>query len=294
MINKSILFLVNKSKDEDLRFSKEVISFLKNNGCIVFIEKEICDCIDEKVFDSKDKVDIALVLGGDGTLLNKLHEYVNYDFIYYGINLGRVGCLMEAQTNNYQEMLLNVLSGNYLVEERNTLEYVVTTKDQEIQKGYSFNEVSVERGSLYKMMLINMYINKKNKTSFYADGVIVATSTGSSGYNLSSGGPLLLPTAHNYVITPLCPQLRTITSLVVNDSDEVEIDISDPIRVKKYDKEKPVVFIDGKIMIEIDETTKIALRKGEKILKMAKVNNEKSLFEPIFKVTLSSQNLFNK
>ena len=295
MKRRNILVLVNEAKDEKLVVTNEVISFLEKNNCNVFLEDELIAKINRgsKIQDNTE-INFALVLGGDGTLLNKLHRYVDKVYAYFGINLGRVGCLTEATRTNYPEKLTSIFNDNYFVENRNTLEYVVKNGENDIHKGIAFNEVSIERGKLFKMLLINMYVNGNNKTSFYADGVIVATSTGSSAFSLSSGGPLLLPNAKNFVVTPLCPQLRNITSLVVNDTDIVSIDITDPNQRQSYHEHKPIVVIDGRTMIEIDENSKLVIQKSPKYLKILKVNGQGSLFEPTFKVAMSNQNLFNE
>ena len=289
----NVLILVNEHKDHNLKITKEVITFLNNNNCQVYIEEEISSKVSEaKILNKDSVVDFALVLGGDGTLLNGLHKYVEKDFPYFGINLGRVGCLLEANTTNYKDKISSILHDKYFIEKRNTLEYVVKN-NKNTYKGIAFNEVALERGKLFKMLLINMYINGNNKTSFYADGVIVATSTGSSAFSLSSGGPLLLPSAKNFVITPLCPQLRNITSLVVNDTDVISIDIKDLQVRESYKDNKPIVTIDGRIMIDIDENSNLTITKSPKILKIIKVNGQESYFEPTFKVAMSNQNLFN-
>ena len=294
MKNKNVLFLVNESKDKDLIISKEIIGYLESKQVSVYLEEYLSEKFPcAEVFTPSSKIDFALVLGGDGTLLNKLHKYSDYDFPYFGINLGRVGCLTEATLSNYQNKIECILENKFSVENRSTIEYDIKVNDEITYSGISFNEVSVQRGKLFKMLLINVYVNSSNKTSFYADGVIIATATGSSAYSLSSGGPLLLPTAKNYVITPLCPQLRTITSLVVNDTDVITIDINDTCFRQSYEENKPIVVIDGKTMIEINENSEITIKKSKKYLKLIKVNTEGSLFEPTFKVAMSNKNLFN-
>lgn len=291
MSKRKILVLVNPEKDNNLVITKEVISFLKQMNCDVFIEDD--NYLDENIYNGKTLIDFAIVLGGDGTLLNKLHKYIEYDFPYFGINLGRVGCLTEATKDNYKEKIISILENKYSIEFRNSLGYEILDENGKVLKGIAFNEVSIERGKLFKMLKINIYINNSNKTSFYADGVLVATSTGSSAYNLSCGGPLLLPNAKSFAVTPISPQLKCITSLVVNESDEIEIDISDQVERQLYHETKPIVVVDGKTMIEIDENTRVLLKKNDKVLKIIKVNKESSLFEPTFKVALSSQELFN-
>lgn len=288
-----VLVLVNPLKDKDLLITKDVISYLKEKKCEVFIEENIKESLNEKVFSDNIKIDFALVLGGDGTFLNKMHIFSEYEFPYFGINLGRVGCLTEATIEDYQDKIDAILEGKFHIEKRNILNYNIIKEDEEIQ-GIAFNEVCISRGNLFKMLRINMHINGINKTSFYADGVVVATPTGSSAYNLSCGGPLLFPTTNNFVITPISPQFRCITSLVVNDTEEITVDISEENKRQLYGDDKPIVVIDGKTMIKIDEDTKIILNKSCKVSKIIKVNNSESLFEPTFKVALSSKELFNK
>lgn len=292
-MEKKVLVLVNPLKDKDLLITKDVISYLKEKKCEVFIEENIKESLSEKVFSDNIKIDFALVLGGDGTFLNKMHIFSEYEFPYFGINLGRVGCLTEATIENYQDKIDAILEGKFHIEKRNILNYNIIKEDEEIQ-GIAFNEVCISRGNLFKMLRINMHINGINKTSFYADGVVVATPTGSSAYNLSCGGPLLFPTTNNFVITPISPQFRCITSLVVNDTEEITVDISEENKRQLYGDDKPIVVIDGKTMIKIDEDTKIILNKSCKVSKIIKVNNSESLFEPTFKVALSSKELFNK
>ena len=289
----NILLLVNEIKDAAFKFTNTVTDFLLEHGCIAYIEEEYQNYVPKAKIYQNDKIDFALILGGDGTLLNYAHKYCDCDFNFFGINLGRVGCLTEASLDNYEDKLIEILKGNYFIEERNTIECYITKNGVEVMKDLAFNEVSVQRGKLFKMLYINMLVNNNNKTSFYADGLVVSTSTGSSAFNLSCGGPLLLPTARNYVITPINPQLRTITSLVVNDTDVITVDLSEDRIRESYDVEKPLVVIDGYNMIEIDRDDKINLYKSDKKLKIVKVDGQASLFEPTFKIAMSTQNINN-
>ena len=284
-----VLVLVNREKDKNLLFTKEVVDFLSSKNIEVCLEDAIYKEFPYLLkIDNTTEIDFVLVLGGDGTLIDALHRYINNDYKYFGINLGRVGCLLEATIHNYKTKIEAILKNNCMLEHRNVIAYAVVDAEGHKIKGEAFNEVSLERGRLFKMLKVNMYINYHNKTSFYADGVVVATSTGSSAFNLSCGGPLLLPDAKNYVITPICPQLRSITSLIVNDKDIITIDIKNEGVSLKNTQYKPVVMVDGRTMIEIDEDSLISIEKSDKILKIIKVDSEIPLFEPTFKVSMSS------
>jgi len=289
MDKNNILLLVNPEKDKNLIFTKAVISFLKEHNCTVFLEEEINSLLNELLITVDTKISFALVIGGDGTLLNKLHLFNERYYQYFGINLGRVGCLMEADKTNYQNKIIEILKGNYHLENRNALSYKITC-DNKTYSGTAFNEIAIERGSRIKMLNINMHINGKNKTTFYADGVVIATSTGSSAYSLSCGGPLLMPEARNFVITPICPQLRSITSLVVNDTDIIDINFCETHKLESVEQ-LPQVVIDGKKAIEIDEKSSINITKSINNIKILKVDDNMSLFEATQKVSKSYQEL---
>lgn len=285
----SILFLVNNLKDNNHSISTEVITFLKMKDATIYSEDGFNDTITYNQYEHNKLIDFAIILGGDGSILNFSHKYKDDNYPIFGINLGRVGCLTLAGKDDYKEKLEMVFKGNYFVEERNTIECEIS-KDGEKIKEIAFNEVSILRGKLYKMLYINMLVNNNNKTSFFADGICVATSTGSSAFNLSCGGPLLLPSAKNFVISPVNPQLRTITSLVVNDSDVITIDLYEEVIREPFNVEKPIIVIDGLKMIEINRTDIVKIYKNIKTLKIIKVDGQASLFEPTLKVALSSKN----
>lgn len=290
----SVLFLVNRNKDLDLSFSKEVVSFLLSHDVKVYCEEPISLEIDNTSSFNNEKIDFAIVIGGDGTVLHFAHKYQELDFPFFGINLGRVGCILDSTKEEYKEKLLKLFDGKYYIEGRNVISCEIYSHDELVNKTLAFNEVSLHRASLYKMLLINMLINDRNKTSFYADGLIAATSTGSSAYNLSCGGPLLLPSAKNFVITPVAPQLRIITSLIVNDTDSITISIENKFDQDDFISHRPAVFIDGAYRIELEIDSKLVITKSNKTLKIIKIENNNSLFEPIFKVSLSSSELFTK
>lgn len=288
----NVLFLVNKKKDNTLAISKEIVTFLMSKDVQVYAEQAISKDIENTLTYQGEKIDFALVLGGDGTILNAAHKYQDKKLPFYGINLGRVGCLADATLENVYDKLNQILSNEHFIEERNVINCKIYNNDKLVHEMVAFNEVSIHRAELFKMLLVNLSINGHNKSSFYADGVILATATGSSAYSLSCGGPLLLPTAKNFVITPIAPQLRVITSLVINDTDTITIDVEDKNHRQDYKDHFPVVFIDGAYRYKINEESKLVVSKSDIVLKIIKTNKEASLFEPNFKVSSSTNDLF--
>ncbi len=280
----NILILLNRKKDQDLSYTKEVSNYLLSNGFNIYFESELFNEINmgrELILDEINKIDFCLVLGGDGTILNKAYEYSKYNLKYLGINLGRVGCLSEGKPNEYKRIISSIINNEYKVEKRIALSGYIYRNGKVIKDILSFNEVSLYRGKSLKMLHLKIKLNGMHDTSFYADGLNVSTPTGSSAYSLSSGGPLLISTANSFVLTPICPQLRTITSLVVDGDDEISISL-----VKELKSEYlPSLQIDGRESFDIEVNDEIILKKSIVTLNIVKVNLNEPLYEPIFKVT---------
>ncbi|MCQ2772487.1 MAG: NAD(+)/NADH kinase [Bacilli bacterium] len=279
-----VLLAVNNNKDLNYAITKEIASFLLSKKVSVILEDDIaCQIPGTCSADSTNlgEIDFAIILGGDGTIIRKAHLYKNYGINILGINLGRVGCLTEGDPNNYKDVINRVLDGNYKVEKRITLGGNILRQNGESISLFAVNDIVLYRGERHKMIDINIKINDSNSTTFYADGVIVATPTGSSAYSLSAGGPLVYPTAKTFVITPICAQLKTITSLVVSSDDKISVSF----RNKRVDDNNPCLEIDGKKSYQIDAGDKIEIFESKETLNIIKVNLEESLYEPIFKVT---------
>ncbi|MFA6829526.1 MAG: NAD(+)/NADH kinase [Bacilli bacterium] len=284
----TILVLLNKVKDSCFDFTNKLVNYLTLKGNTCLIEDEIINNIPlghRVTEDLLQKTDFIVVLGGDGTILNSAHIYKEYNLPILGINLGRVGCLAEGNPDNYTQVIDKVLNGDYQIENRVAIEGILSRKNQPSLYFTSFNEVALTRGKRLKMLNVNIKVNQSNDTSFYADGVIVATPTGSSAYSLSAGGPLLIPTSDSFVITPLCAQLKTITSLVVSSNDRISISIFDDSFKESYDSNKAALAIDGRENLALTPDDEIFLYKSTKSLRIIKVNFNSSLYEPIFKVT---------
>lgn len=279
-----VLILVNEIKDADLDITSGIASYLSSKGVEVFLEEELALKVKKaKAISSTElrEISFLIVIGGDGTILKYGKKYKDYDFPILGINLGRVGCLAEAEPDHYEEALDKILAGEYKVEKRVSLEGTLTKSNGDVKNVFAFNDIVIQRGISLKMLDIHVSINSSNETSFYADGLIIATPTGSSAYSLSSGGPLMYPTAKSFVITPICAQLKTITSLVVSSDDIITMSIGQH-KIKDY---IPNIEIDGAEPLGIEPGDVLKVAKGNKTLNIIKVNLNSSLYEPIFKVT---------
>ena len=288
MKENNILILVNERKDINFNITKSLIEYFKEKDKVIFVEENLVNnlgCV--KPYNGED-VFLTIVIGGDGTMLSYVQKYKEHNFNYFGINAGRVGCICEGTTHNYKDKLNLIFEGSYYVEKRNSLKCILDYKDKEKVEATSFNEITLSRGNFPKLLNINLNINNIHNTPFFADGVLVATTTGSTAYNLSCNGPLLLPDSKNFVITPINSQSRLITSLVVNEEDKIGINLVKMKIDQTNEASKPVVFIDGNKRYEIDENCTIILSKSPYYFNMIRTDKNSSLYEPVKKVSQSS------
>ena len=276
-----ILLYSNINKDKEFLNTKEIAKYLLSKNVEVIISEEMKGYFDELEVSLFDKttaknIDLLIVLGGDGTFLSASHKYYKYHIPYLGLNLGRVGYLTECDMNECYKIIDKVLSNQYKVKTKTLLEVQVVS-DQGYEKMVAFNEVLVHRGSYMKMLKIDMKVHEQFMDQFYADGVLVSTSMGSSAYNLSAGGPLLLDNVNCFVITSICSQSGIMPSVVISDEDQVEI--------AAYTKEdyKYVVIVDGKGQVEVSNGTKVFIRKSTEELRILSTESENKRINHITK-----------
>lgn len=275
-----ILLYSNITKDNLFINSKEIANYLLSKNVDVIVDKEMYSYfngLNVTLFDpSINDINLLIVLGGDGTFLSAAHNYYKYHIPYLGLNLGRVGYLTECDITSCYQIIDKVLMNNYKVNTKSLLEVKIVNENG-FQKMVAFNETLVHRGSYMKMLKINMKVQEQFMDTFYADGVLVSTSMGSSAYNLSAGGPLLLDNVKGFVITSICSQSGIMPSVVINDEDQVEI--------CAYTKEeqKYVVIVDGKAQVEVTNGTKIFINKSNETIQILSTDIENKKINHITK-----------
>ncbi len=224
------------------------------------------------------EIDFALILGGDGTILKFARDYASLELPILGINLGRVGALSRLELDNYEKYLLLVKNNDYIIEKRLTLEGKVYKGKKKINSFFCINEINISKAKPSKMISLNIEVNSYLHSEFYADGLILATSSGSTAYSLASGGPLLLPSTKAYVLTPICPQFNAFTSVVLEENDKVTI---------KASSSEAVISVDGNEIIEFNDNEILKIKKYNKSLKMIDFKEAKDLYGSIYKVAMS-------
>lgn len=279
----NVLFIVNSTKDINGEIGNEVIKSLLDFRFNVFVEDEkyLTEYV-SLVDDAKlDKMDISIILGGDGTIINYARKYAKYAIPFLGINLGRVGALAYAELSDYKDYLLKIKDSSFRIENRSVLDgFVYFAKDKKEKSFTSYNDVSLHRGASLKMLGLRAMLNDSPENKFYADGVVVATPTGSSAYNLSCGGPLLLPSTKCYVLTPISPQFKAFSPVVIDDENTITLSLLES-------SETALLEIDGCESYQINPLDKVVIKKGKHPLRMLCFDKPGALFGSLYKVAMS-------
>ncbi len=267
--------ITNSEKDEKLAVTNQVVDYLKRAGkrCDIHVADQKKD--DSYTFEKNvpEDVECVIVLGGDGTLIQAARDMANRDVPLLGINLGTLGFLADIECENLDDSLERLVRGEYEIEQRMMLEGTVTTA-RETRESVSLNDVVVTRFGPLRVVDYNIYVNDKLLTTYRADGVIVATPTGSTGYSLSAGGPIVEPKANMTVVTPICPHTLNTRSIVLAAEDRIRVETA---RGRGTDTTTSVVTFDGAINIPLCGGDYVDIRKSVKNTKIIRIRKESFL-----------------
>ena len=238
---------------------EKVLSFFNKKGFEVVIEEQFYSQLKIKsefpcnTFSDHTELEqdiIALIsIGGDGTILRAVTYVRDKNIPIVGINAGRLGFLATVQIENIVEFLEEVINGNYKISKRSLLSLRCEPKNPDLTDlNFALNEITVSRKDTTSMITIETCLNNEYLTSYWADGLIISTPTGSTGYSLSCGGPILTPDVSSLVITPIAPHNLNARPLVIPDNTEIKLTISG--RENEY-----LVSLDSRITSVTNETT---------------------------------------
>lgn len=222
------LIAPNNLRKDALIFASKTIQYLGEKGQHTYVLPETFKKLSPnrsiaKVWNATDDVDIIVTIGGDGTVLKNIRLINRYSIPIWGIKFGHFGYLTESESEDAFSGLDRILSGDYKIEERMMFKGVVMGNGAVKSLFTGLNEVVLHRGSLSRALKFDLSINGSYIQTFSADGLIVATPTGSTAYNLSAGGPILMPASDNLVITPICSHSSGNFSIVASGNDKIRI-----------------------------------------------------------------------
>ena len=208
------------------------------------------------------EADLLVVLGGDGTILHLVGQLGENIKPVFGINMGALGFLTCSNSNAYADAVECIAAGKMVFSERTLLEVAVKIPSAESSRMIALNDVVLSRGEVSPLVRLKTSVNGETLTEFNADGLIVATPTGSTAYSLSAGGPILAPESGAFVITPICPHVLTNRSIIVDENAVIEVEVTE--------REYPVFLtVDGREPLRMEGGTAVEIKKSDLVLPLA-------------------------
>ena len=226
-IPKTIGLISHAGKEGAIPLLSAITEELRRRKASFLMEKMTASLIGETSNDDEtslaEQCDLLLVMGGDGSILRALHRSGGHVRPIFGINIGSLGFLTCLGSEDYLRAVDSLLSGNYLLSPRSLLDVEIAGPDGSIPLERALNDVTISRGERSQLVKLHASVAGAPLTEYHADGLIVATPTGSTAYSLAAGGPILMPDSGALVITPICPHVLSNRSLVISDTSEVVI-----------------------------------------------------------------------
>ena len=223
---KKIGIICKPERKEPQEILLQLLPFLRQKGCESFVDAETAAALNIIGFSRKEipsLVDVVLVLGGDGTMLNVSRLVAEKGIPILGINLGSLGFITEVSRDEIFNVVDKMLNGGCVIEERMMLSASILRNGKKISEYTVLNDVVINKGALARIIDLETNINSSYVTTFKADGLIISTPTGSTAYSLSAGGPILYPTLGSIVLTPICSHTLTNRPIVLPDDFQIEI-----------------------------------------------------------------------
>ncbi len=237
----------------------ELLRFLEKRRVKYFIDEQTSRSIKSKKNLVKGEeipslVELIIVLGGDGTMLSVARKVGNRDTPVIGINFGYLGFLTQIKLERMTEELERVFDGNFRYENRMRLEAEVLKSDGEIKRFTALNDVVINKGTLARIIDFETYVDGGFLSYFRADGLIISTPTGSTAYNLSSGGPIIVPEHKSFILTPICPHTLTNRPVVLSPNSSIEVFLKNG--------ENVMLTVDGQVGVALSSGDKIRVKKS--------------------------------
>ncbi|OUN35630.1 NAD(+)/NADH kinase [Lachnoclostridium sp. An76] len=258
--------ITNKLKDKDYAITNEIRQYIEDHGKRCFLSEKDGEghIIPGTV---PEEAQCGLVLGGDGTLIRAVRDLGEHSLPLLGINLGTLGYLADVELKDFREALDRLFEGQPEIEERMMLE----GSFRGARKDIAMNDIVLAREGKVRIVSFNIYVNGALLNTYQADGVILSTPTGSTGYNLSAGGPVVEPTAQMIVITPICSHALNTSSVVLSADDLIEVEVCEG----RYGRQEQVsLCFDGAEQTTLVTGERVCIRRAGQKAKLIKLSRE--------------------
>lgn len=274
-MRKNIGVVVNPHRSNIASMAKELVGWLMDKGCKVWIEEDAALAVGQPdlatpATELGNKVNLLIALGGDGTLLYAAHLISKKDTPILGVNLGSLGFLTGVPKDELYEVLSHILEDRFEYDRRMMLKAEVLRGESSILSYEALNDVTIHMGEIARMITLDISIEGEYLGTYAADGVVVATPTGSTAYSLSAGGPILNSGMEALILTPICPHTLSIRPMVIPANHSIEI-------VLKDCTQDAILTVDGQKGFSLKQGDRILFSKAKNPLQLIK--SSKSFYE---------------
>lgn len=272
---KHFFIITNSYKDKDLRLTKSMKDYIETKGgrCGYYVnrgEENQEGCVRPELLP--EELDLIFVIGGDGTLIRTARDTASKNVPLIGVNLGTLGYLCELEESTVYGAIDQIMEGKFMLEQRMCLSGYPIQAGEKLPSRTALNDIVIHRSGALQLVSLVVYVNGQYLNTFDGDGVIVSTPTGSTGYNLSAGGPIVDPKARMILITPINSHTLNSKSIVIGAEDEVIVEIG---ARRRENDEQVVVSFDGDHNVQLDVGDRIVIHQAKRdcrILKLGKLS----------------------
>lgn len=251
---------INRGKPKALIVARELIPLLEERGVQVWVEPRVAKhlgredlALEYEMFPLK--VDILFVFGGDGSILGIARDFAKYDIPILGINLGHLGFLSEAEPDDLPDMIDYIVQRQYKTEARMMLQAELYRDEKLLNTWTALNDVGIAKGSYSRMITCKILVRDNVVNTFFGDGLIISSPTGSTAYSMSAGGPIVAPNMQAMLLTPVCPHSLTARPILFSADEEITIEVS-------ATHKELGLSIDGQIGVQLEVFDQIKIKRS--------------------------------
>lgn len=255
--------MIHGRRSDAMEHAMRAVAYLRQHDVAVYAEDDAAELLQAAPFSQADSIDVLISLGGDGTLLRGVQYAFRWEAALLGINMGRVGFLTEVEPKDIEDALAAVISGSYDIEERPVLH--VSAGDRH---WHALNDAVLSRGGSARLTTINAWVDDELSGRYVADGVVVATPTGSTGYSLSAGGPIVSPKVDCMVITPICAHTLQHRPTVVHGGAQIALELL------PEDTQTALLQVDGQACAELTSGMKALIRMDARPVRLIRLKQQ--------------------
>ncbi len=277
---RKIAIIPNNLKDIGLLNTKKIVNYLIGKAKIYMDVKFAAADVDVNYIEYQklyEEADIIIALGGDGTILQCAEKAAKAGTPILGINLGRIGFMTEIEIYNLKSALDSLLNGDYTVEKRMMMKVAVKSGDVIREYCHALNDVVVSKSDGARLIGVELYTDGNLVNRYIADGLVIATPTGSTGYSVSAGGPVADPRMSLYIATPICAHTLSARSAVLPSEKQIRIRLDDT-----YPHSMAIVSADGDVQTKIQGAEEVVITKSEYEFQLIKIGNQ-SFYDTVLK-----------